>query len=98
MRILHVHLQVKPEHLDAFIAETIENARNSVQEAGIARFDFVQQVDDLTRFMLIEHYRTEEAIGAHKETAHFARWRDTVGEYLVGERTRAWYTPVYPQA
>lgn len=98
MRILHVHLHVKPEHLDAFIAATIENARNSVQEAGIARFDFVQQVDDPTRFMLIEHYRTEEAIGAHKETAHFATWRNLVGEYMQGERTRAWYTPVYPAA
>ena len=71
MLIVYVHAHVKPESVADFRQATIENARSSVQEPGIARFDVVQQQDDTTRFVLIEVYRTPEAAAAHKETAHY---------------------------
>jgi autoinducer 2-degrading protein len=96
MLILHVNIHVKPEHLDAFIAATIENARNSAQEPGIARFDFVQHADDPNRFSLWEVYKTEDAVPAHKQTEHFAKWAATVESMLVEPRTRCWYKSVFP--
>ena len=78
MLIVHVHVHVKPECVEAFRAATIENARQSVQEAGIARFDVGQQMDDPTRFVLVEVYRSTDAPAKHKETAHYAKWRDAV--------------------
>ena len=78
MIIVHVFVNVKPDAVDAFATATLENARNSVDEPGIVRFDLVQQDDDATRFLLIEIYRTPEDPARHKETAHYATWRDTV--------------------
>jgi len=78
MHIVHVHVKVKPESVAAFRQASIENARNSIQEPGIARFDVVQQEDDETSFVLVEVYRTPDAPAAHRETAHYAKWRDTV--------------------
>ena len=78
MLVVHVHVHVKPESVDAFKAATIENARNSIQEAGIARFDLIQQADDPTRFVLVEVYLTADDPGRHKETVHYAKWRDAV--------------------
>src|SRR5262245_49893879 len=75
MLIVHVHVQVKPESVEAFQAASLENARHSIQEPGVARFDVVQQADDPTRFVLVEVYRTDDAPARHKETAHYARWR-----------------------
>jgi (4S)-4-hydroxy-5-phosphonooxypentane-2,3-dione isomerase len=94
--IVQVFIHVKPDHLDAFRAATIENARNSVQEPGIARFDVLQQADDPTRFVLVEIYRSEEAIARHKETAHYALWRDDVTPMLAESRTRLTYANVFP--
>ena len=98
MLIVHVNVQVKPEYVDAFRLATIENARASVLEPGVARFDVVQQVDDPTRFLLIEAYRTPEAPGRHKDTAHYAKWRDAVAEMMAAPRTSLKYSPVFPQA
>ena len=94
MLIVHVHVHVRPEHLDAFIAATLANARASVQEPGIARFDVVQQTDDPTRFVLVEAYRTTDAPAAHKETAHYATWRDTVAPMMATPRTSTKFTPI----
>jgi quinol monooxygenase YgiN len=96
MLILQVHIQVKPECLDAFRAATIENARNSAQEPGIARFDFLEHNDDPTRFSLWEVYKTEAAVAAHKETAHYANWVETVAGMFAESRTRTWYKSVFP--
>lgn len=96
MLIVHVHVHVKPECVDAFREATIENARNSVQEPGIARFDVVQQADDPSRFVLVEVYRTAEAPAAHKETRHYQVWRDTVAEMMAEPRTSAKYSNVFP--
>lgn len=96
MFIVHVHVHVKPEYVDAFCEATLENARNSVQEPGIARFDVVQQLDDPTRFVLVEVYRTPDDPVRHKETTHYHTWRDTVAEMMAEPRTSAKYANVYP--
>ena len=96
MHILHVFLHVKPEYVEAFKAATVENARNSVQEAGIARFDVIQQADDPTRFVLVEFYRSNDARAQHRETAHFLTWRDTVADMLVTPLTRTEYVNIFP--
>jgi (4S)-4-hydroxy-5-phosphonooxypentane-2,3-dione isomerase len=95
--VVHVHVHVKLEHLAAFKAATLANAQASIREPGIARFDFVQQVDDPTRFVLIEVYRTPAAPGAHKETAHYATWRDTVAPMMASPRTSAKFANVFPE-
>ena len=96
MLIVHVHVRVKPESLAEFRQATIENARASVEEPGIARFDVVEQQDDAARFVLIEVYRTPEAAAAHKETAHYAKWRDAVAPMMAEPRQRAQYKAVFP--
>lgn len=96
MLVVHVHVHVKPDCVDAFREATIENARNSVQEPGIARFDVIQQADDSTRFVLVECYRTAEAPAQHKETTHYLKWRDTVADMMAEPRTSVKYTNVFP--
>ncbi len=94
---VHVHVQVKPESVEAFKAASLENARQSIREPGIARFDVVQQADDPTRFVLIEIYRTPAAPAAHKETAHYQRWRDTVAPLMAAPRTSVKFANVFPE-
>ncbi len=96
MFIVHVFARVKPEKVEAFKAATLENARNSTKEPGVARFDVIQQQDDPTRFVLVEVYRTPEDSGRHKETAHYQKWRDTVAHMMVEPRTSINYTNVFP--
>jgi quinol monooxygenase YgiN len=96
MLIVHVHVHVKPESVEAFRRATVENARNSVQEPGIARFDVLQQTDDPTRFVLVEVYRTPEAPARHKETDHYKAWRDVVAGMMAEPRTSVKYTNVFP--
>ena len=98
MLIVHVHVHVKPEMVEAFKAATTENAANSVQEPGIARFDVCQQIDDPTRFVLVEAYYTSEDPARHKETAHYAKWRDTVEEMMAEPRSAVKYGEVFPEA
>lgn len=96
MLIVHVHVHVLPDQVEAFIAATLANARASIQEPGIARFDVVQQADDPTRFVLVEVYRTAEAPAQHKETAHYALWRDTVAPMMATPRSSVKYTNLHP--
>jgi autoinducer 2-degrading protein len=96
MLIVHVFVHVKPEFVDAFREATKINASNSVREAGVARFDVIQQEDDPTRFVLVEVYRDVEATVKHKETAHYLTWQETVAPMMVEPRTRARYTNVFP--
>lgn len=97
MLIVHVHVHVKPEFVEAFKQATVENASSSVREAGIARFDVIQQNDDPTRFVLVEVYKTTEASAAHKETAHYRRWSSTVMEMMTEPRQSVKYTNVFPE-
>ena len=96
MLIVHVHVRVKPESVAEFRQATMENARSSVQEPGIARFDVVAQHDDATRFVLIEVYRTPAAAVAHKGTAHYAKWRDAVAPMMAEPRQSVKYSAVFP--
>lgn len=97
MNIVHVHVHVKPEFVEVFKQATLENASNSVQEEGIARFDVLQQNDDPTRFILVEVYKTAEAPAAHKETAHYAKWRDMVAEMMAEPRQGIKFNNIYPE-
>jgi autoinducer 2-degrading protein len=96
MLIVHVHVQVKPECVEPFKSASLENARHSVQEPDIARFDVVQQADDPTRFVLVEAYRNADAPAKHKETAHYAKWRDTVAEMMAEPRSSVKFGNVFP--
>jgi len=96
MNIVFVHVHVKPEFVDAFKQATVENASNSVQEEGVARFDVVQQADDPTRFILVEVYKSVEASAAHKETAHYLKWRDTVADMMAEPRQGIKYSNIFP--
>ncbi len=96
MLIVHVHVHVKPECIEAFREASLENARNSVKEPGIARFDVIQQADDPTRFVLVEVYRTADDPARHKETAHYLQWRDTVAEMMAEPRTGIKYANIFP--
>ncbi|MDS4042648.1 MAG: putative quinol monooxygenase [Candidatus Competibacter sp.] len=96
MLVVHVFVHVRPECIEAFKAASLENARDSVREPGIARFDVIQQVDDPTRFVLVEVYRTVEATVQHKETAHYARWRDTVADMMAEPRSSMKYANLFP--
>ena len=96
MLIVHVYVHVKPEHVDAFIAATQTNANASSREPGVARFECIQQADDPTRFLLIEHYRTAEDPARHKGTAHYATWRDAVEPMMAEPRRSEKYLPLAP--
>ena len=96
MLVVHVHVQVKPECVEAFRKATIANAEASLKEPGIARFDVVQQADDPTRFVFVEVYRDEKAPAKHKETAHYAAWRDAVASMMAEPRSSVKYANVFP--
>lgn len=96
MLIFHVHVHVKANQVEAFRAASIENARQSVQEPGVARFDVIQQRDDPTRFVLVEVYRRPEDPGKHKQTAHYQKWRDAVESMMSEPRSSVQYANAFP--
>ena len=96
MLVVHVHIKVKREFIDTFKEVTLANARESVKEPGIARFDVVQQQDDPTSFVLVEVYRSVEATNAHKATAHYAAWRDRMESLMAEPRYSVKYANVFP--
>jgi len=96
MLVVHVHVHVKPEQIEAFKVATLPNARQSVREPGIARFDVLQQADDPTRFVLVEVYRTSAAPAAHKDTPHYQAWRDAVAPMMAEPRSSVRFGNVFP--
>ena len=96
MHIVHVFIHVKPDQLDEFLEATAENATASLKEPGVARFDFLQQVEDASRFLLVEVYRSEQDADRHKETEHYNRWRQAVEPLLAEPRTRMVYRNILP--
>jgi autoinducer 2-degrading protein len=96
MFIVHVFISVKPECVEDFKEATLANVQKSLQEDGIARFDFVEQLDDPNRFVLVEAYRQPEDAAKHKETAHYAVWRDRVEHMMVEPRTSMKYSNIAP--
>ncbi len=97
MLVVHVHVRVKPQCVEAFKAATLANARASVREPGIARFEVVQQQDDPARFVLVEAYRNSEAPAAHKETQYYQTWRDAVAPMMAEPRTSVKFGSVFPE-
>jgi autoinducer 2-degrading protein len=96
MFIVHVFVHVRPDRIEEFKKATLENARNSVLEPGIARFDVVQHLEDPARFILVEVYRTPEDPARHKETAHYQTWRDTVEDMMAESRTSIKLANLFP--
>jgi autoinducer 2-degrading protein len=96
MFIVHVHVHVKPDSIEVFKKASLENARNSVQEPGIARFDIIQQKDNPTHFVLVEVYRTPDDPAEHKKTAHYAKWRDTVADMMTEPRSSVKFDNIFP--
>ena len=96
MLVVHVHVRVKPDHLEGFLTETRRNAAASLQEPGVRRFDVLQDEADPARVVLNEVYVDQAAADAHKQTAHYARWQDTVAEMMGEPRTRTRFTSVFP--
>lgn len=97
MLVVHVHVHVLPDQVDAFKAATVANASESVREPGIARFDVIQHAADPTRFVLVEVYRDDGAPARHKETAHYLRWRDAVAPMMASPRTSVKFSTVFPE-
>lgn len=98
MLVVCVHVHVKPEHCEEFVAASVENARNTIQEPGNLRFDVLQQADAPNHFILYEVYRDEAAVKAHKETSHYARWAETVAPWMAEPRKGVKYTPHFPKS
>jgi len=96
MLVVHVHVRVKAEAIGAFKSATLANARESIREPGIARFDILQQQDEPTRFLFTEVYRSAEAAAAHKETRHYQTWRDAVAPMMAEPRSSAKFANLFP--
>ncbi|MHC4130969.1 MAG: putative quinol monooxygenase [Planctomycetota bacterium] len=97
MLVVHVHVHVKEDCVEAFKEASVENAKESKNEPGVARFDVIQQNDDASRFVLVEVYRTPEDPARHKETAHYQKWRDMVEEMMAEPRRSVKYSNIFPE-
>lgn len=98
MFVICIHVHVKPENREDFLRASLENARHTIQEPGNLRFDVNQQADDPNRFVLYEVYRDQSAMKAHKETAHYARWRETVENWMAEPRRGVAHTGLFPES
>ncbi len=96
MLVVHVHVRVQPERIQDFLAATMTNARASVTEPGVLRFDVVQDQADPAHMIFVEVYRDDEASAAHKLTPHYATWRDRVAEMMAEPRASAKFTAIFP--
>lgn len=96
MLVAIINVHVKPDCVEKFTDAILDNARNSIKEPGVTRFDVYHQMDDPTRFTLVEIYKNEESVNRHRETAHYIRWRDAVAEMMAEPRVRLTYNIVFP--
>ncbi len=94
MLIVHVHVHVKSDQIEAFNTASLANAAQSIQEPGVACFDVLQDLSNPTRFLLIEIYKTPKDPARHKETDHYKTWRDTVENMMAEPRTSVKYKAV----
>ena len=95
MYIVIVNISVKENYIDEFEKATVENARNSMKEKGVIRFDFLKQKDETGKYVLIEVYREEEDALKHKETPHYKKWRETVEIMMAQPRKSTKYTEIF---
>ena len=97
MLVVHVQVQVRPDDLDGFLAETRRNAAASLQEPGVRRFDVLQVEGDAAHVVLSEVYVDQAAADAHKQTSHYARWRDAVAPMMAEPRSSTRFSVVFPE-
>ncbi len=97
MLVVHVHVRVEPEHVEDFLAATLVNARASLAEPGVLRFDVIQDDADPAHVVLVEVYRDPDASAAHKQTPHYATWRDHVAEMMAQPRASTKFSAVFPR-
>ena len=98
MLVVHVHVRIRPERIGDFLAATVINARASLAEPGVLRFDIIQDQVDPAHVVLVEVYRDDEASAAHKQTQHYATWRDAVADMMAEPRASVRYSAVFPVA
>jgi (4S)-4-hydroxy-5-phosphonooxypentane-2,3-dione isomerase len=98
MLVVHVHVRVRPGRVEEFLAASLDNARASLAESGVLRFDVIQDQGDPEHVVLVEVYRDDDASAAHKQTAHYATWRDRVAEMMAESRRSEKYSAVFPVA
>jgi len=96
MLVVHVHVRVRPDRVEDFLGATLANARASVQEPGVLRFDVIQDQADPAHVVLAEVYRDADASAAHKQTRHYATWRDAVAEMLAEPRAPTKFSAIFP--
>lgn len=96
MLVVHVHVRIRPERIGDFLAATVINARASLAEPGVLRFDIIQDQTDPAHVVLVEVYRDDEAPAAHKLTQHYATWRDAVADMMAAPRESVRYSAVFP--
>src|SRR2546423_11182038 len=96
MLVVHVHVRVRPGQVEEFLDATLTNARASLKEPGVLRFDVIQDQGDPAHVVLVEVYRDAEASAAHKLTPHYAAWRDAVAPMMAEPRTSERYSAVFP--
>ena len=96
MLVVHVHVRTRPGQVEEFLAATLANARASLAEPGVLRFDVIQDEADPAHVVLVEVYRDAEASAAHKLTPHYATWRDAVAEMMAEPRMSAKFSAVFP--
>ena len=97
MIVTIVHVNIKPKHIEEFIRATSENHLQSVKEPGNIRFDVLQKGDNPAEFALYEAYESESAAAAHKKTAHYFKWKDSVTGWMATPRKGIRYNVLHPQ-
>ena len=96
MLVVHVHVRIRPGQVEEFLAATLTNARASLAEPGVLRFDVIRGEADPAHVVLVEVYRDDDASAAHKQTAHYATWRDRVADLMAEPRRSEKYSAVFP--
>ena len=96
MLVVHVDIAVLPDRVTDFLTASVTNATASLDEPGVLRFDVLRDEDDPAHVVFVEVYRDAEAASAHKQTPHYAAWRDTVADLMARPRTRLTFAPVVP--
>ena len=96
MLVVHVHVRVRPGRAEDFLAATLVNARASLGEPGVLRFDVLRDQADPDHVVLVEVYRDDDASAAHKLTPHYVTWRDTVAEMMAEPRQSTRFSAVFP--
>jgi (4S)-4-hydroxy-5-phosphonooxypentane-2,3-dione isomerase len=94
--VVHVHARVRPERVAEFLAATLVNAKASLGEPGVVRFDVIQDQADPGHVVLVEVYRDDDGAAAHKQTPHYAVWRDAVADMMAEPRASTRFAAVFP--